>query len=224
MDLKKFYTRYKRFLQPVLFARNRLLGMRVTQKGAGNRIVGLNSCRMKGVSVHISGSDNVIEIGELSTLIDVSISIHGSHNRICLGKRNFLIGCSFCVEDAGNLIETGEHTYIYNSTELSAIEGTRLILGEDCLLSAGITLRTGDSHSILNAAGERMNPSGDIVIGNHVWIGKDAKILKNAHVAENCVIGTGAVVTASAPCQSGVILAGSPARIVKTDINWSQTR
>lgn len=224
MDLKKIYTRYKRFLQPVLYAKNRLLGMRLKQKGTGNRITGLDGCRMKGVSVYISGSNNVIEIGEMSTLNGVSISIHGSNNRICFGRRNFLQGCSFCVEDAGNAIETGEHTYIYNNTELSAIEGTRLILGEDCLLSADITLRTGDSHSIVNAAGERINPSGDIVIEKHVWIGKDAKILKNARVAENCVIGTGAVITASTPCQPGVILAGSPARIVKTEINWSQTR
>lgn len=224
MDLKKIYQKYGRFLRPALYMRNRVLGLRITQKGSGNRIAGIDRCRMKGVRIYISGSSNEIEIGEMSTLTDVSISIHGSGNRIILGRRNFLTGCSFCIEDDGNRIETGEHTYIYNNTELSAIEGTTLTVGADCLFSADITIRTGDSHSILNREGKRINPSADVSIGNHVWIGKGASVLKSSRIAENCVVGTGAVITGSAPVQAGTILAGSPARIVKTDITWSQQR
>lgn len=224
MDLKAVYRRYGKYLQPVLYAKNRLFGVRLRLSGGENRVEGLERCRMKGVRITVSGTDNLIEIGDMSTMSGVSISIQGSHNRIVLGERAFLSGCAFCVEDDGNEITLGEHTYIYEGTELSAIEGTRLLLGKDCLLSAGIMLRTGDSHGIWNGDGTRANPSGDITVGDHVWIGRDAKVLKAARIPSGCVVGTGAVVTRGSGSAENAVYAGIPARPVKTGITWSHQR
>lgn len=223
MDRKAIYEKYKPIIRPVLMMKNRLFSLRV-RGGRGNQIIGLERCMVKNSQIRFSGRGNVVEIGDMSTLNGVSICIAGSGNRVILGDRTFLMGCTFSVEDDGNHIEIGEHTYIYNQTELAAIEGTDIRIGEDCLISSDVVLRTGDSHSILDASGRRINPSGDIVLGRHVWLCKDVKILKNARVGNECIIGTGAVITQTTPEMQGTIFAGSPARPVKSSITWDAVR
>ena len=51
-----------------------------------------------------------------------------------------------------------------------------------------------------------------IIIGNDVWIGEKAIILKSVRVGDGAVIGAGAVVTKDVPPYS--VVAGNPARII----------
>ncbi|MDO5144136.1 MAG: DapH/DapD/GlmU-related protein [bacterium] len=52
-----------------------------------------------------------------------------------------------------------------------------------------------------------------VVIGSNVWIGTRCVILPGVHIGDNVVVGAGSVVTKDVP--SGVVVAGSPARVVK---------
>jgi acetyltransferase-like isoleucine patch superfamily enzyme len=92
-------------------------------------------------------------------------------------------------------------------------------VGERCLFSSGIHARTGDSHSVVDLAGRRINPSRDIVIGDHVWVGMGATLLKGALVAESSVIAAQAVVTKQFPAPN-VVIAGNPARVVREGVDW----
>lgn len=51
-----------------------------------------------------------------------------------------------------------------------------------------------------------------IIIGDHVWVGKYAAILKGCDIAAKCVIGTRSVVTKSFPEQT--LICGNPAKAV----------
>ena len=53
-----------------------------------------------------------------------------------------------------------------------------------------------------------------VSIGDGCWLGEGCAILKGVTLGDGCVVGANAVVTHSAP--SGSILAGVPARIIKT--------
>lgn len=55
---------------------------------------------------------------------------------------------------------------------------------------------------------------GKMIIGKNVWIGDSVSILPGASIGENTIIGTNSVVTKSFP--SNVIIAGVPAKIIKT--------
>lgn len=58
-------------------------------------------------------------------------------------------------------------------------------------------------------------PVAPVTIGDDVWIGANATILKGARIGDGCVVATGAVVTkGDYPARS--ILAGSPAKVVKS--------
>ena len=61
--------------------------------------------------------------------------------------------------------------------------------------------------------------SGNVHIGNHVWIGMNAVLLKNIEVQDNSIIGAGAVVSGKFS-ESNCILVGNPAKIVRRGINW----
>ena len=93
----------------------------------------------------------------------------------------------------------------------------------DLGISSEIVIRTGDSHSVLNESGERINPAKDVVIGNHVWIGHRVLITKGVSIPENSIVGTGAILT-KAIDKCGVVIAGVPAKIVKENINWNSKR
>ncbi len=225
MDLKKIYQKYHRFVKPLLYCKNRLTGIRIHSSGQDNLIMGLDSCRAKGCTISISGNHNKVEIGDMSSLFGVHISIHGSGNQISLGPRNFLNGAIFCIEDDGNTIRTGEHTYIYNNTEISAIESTEIFIGNDCLLSGNIMIRTGDSHVIMDKdSGERINHSMSIRIADHVWLGNGCKVLKGARIGSQCVVATGAIVTSGTQVPENAVLTGVPAKAAKENIIWKQER
>ncbi|XMB72267.1 acyltransferase [Mycoplasmatota bacterium WC30] len=55
---------------------------------------------------------------------------------------------------------------------------------------------------------------GRIVLGDNIFVGNNVCFLPGITIGNNCVIGTGSIVTKSFP--SNVVIAGIPAKIVKT--------
>lgn len=147
----------------------------------------------------------------------------GSNNTIELGKECIAKNASFYMEDDNNTIISGDGTHYAGKIHIAVTEGTKCIIGKDCLFSSEIVIRTGDSHSILNEAEERINPAKDVVVRDHVWVGYRVLIAKGVTIPENCVVGTGAVVTKPID-RGGTVIAGVPAKIVKESINWCGKR
>jgi acetyltransferase-like isoleucine patch superfamily enzyme len=85
-------------------------------------------------------------------------------------------------------------------------------------------LLCGDGHTIKNKKTEEViNFADSIEIGNHCWIGKFSNILKNSKVAEGCIVGMSTNVTASVIASPNSIIAGNPAKVIKTNIEWERT-
>lgn len=81
----------------------------------------------------------------------------------------------------------------------------RAVIGENCMIGSNVTI------------GGRSKSKDVPRIGNNVYIATGAKILGNITIADGCVIGANAVVICDVPQNS--IVAGIPARIIKTNIN-----
>lgn len=106
-------------------------------------------------------------------------------------------------------------TKIYNA-EL----GSNVIIGKDCMFSDNTLIRTHDGHTIIDIATKQpINYPKDVVIGNHVWMAKNTTILKGVNICDNIIIATNSIVSKSFE-DSNVILAGCPAKIVKTGVTW----
>lgn len=95
-------------------------------------------------------------------------------------------------------------------------------IGHNCMLSSSIIFRSTDGHVIFDkVSNEIVNRSKPIDIGNHVWIGSGAVILKGTKILENSIIGTMAVVSKKFDT-SGVAIVGNPARVVREGISWNR--
>lgn len=178
---------------------------------------------LRKTRIRAKKENNSIRIMEGSYLNNCSIAIYGINNKVIIGENCRLTDVEIHIEDNNNVVVIGKNTTIAGFTHLACIEGTKITVGEDCMFSKDITFRTGDSHSIIDEDGLRINPSRDISIGKHVWIGNKVIVTKGTMVGDNSIIGTGSIVT-KAFNESNIIVAGSPAKIVKEGINWLRKR
>jgi acetyltransferase-like isoleucine patch superfamily enzyme len=154
---------------------------------------------------------------------NTTIYIHGDNNVVKIGEDTCINQGDIYIEDHNNCVTIGDRTNLCGKIHLACTEGREIKMGNDCLCSSEIVIRTGDSHSILDMSGERINPAEDVVIGDNVWIGHRVLINKGVVIPENTVIGTGTVVTKSFD-ESNIILAGVPAKVVKRNVNWCKER
>lgn len=179
---------------------------------------------LRGVTLELEGRGHRVLIRKDCVLNHVTVRIRGVRNVLELGERvRFTRGGEVWLEDRHSQVRIGRGSTLVH-VHLAANEGTTLHIGQDCLFAYQVEVRTGDSHSILDAAtGQRLNPAADVTIGDRVWVGARALILKGARVPEDSVVAAAAVVT-QAFHQPGVILAGNPARVIRQGIRWTVAR
>ena len=151
------------------------------------------------------------------------LMIKGNDNTIEIGADTSITNGVLWIEDNNNKIKIGNNTAITGNTHLACIEGCKISIGDNCLFSSDIVIRTGDSHSILDMNGDRINPSKDVIISDHIWVGSKVTINKGVTIAENNMIGTGAIITKSMN-ETNTIIAGIPAKVVKHGVNWCGER
>ncbi|MBD1405735.1 acyltransferase [Leclercia adecarboxylata] len=128
-------------------------------------------------------------------------------------RANFLLGYGSC-------IYIDESTSFTNTANILASEGYDIYIGKDCMFAENINITNSDGHPIFDNSGMRVNEGGDIIIGNHVWIGRNTDILKNTTLDSGCIIGSRSVVTKNIPYAS--IAVGAPAQIKKRDVLFSK--
>lgn len=183
-----------------------------------------------GINVSLSlgfilnkGRGNSIIIDENVSLRHCRFVFKGSKNKIIIHKNARLKNVTFWMEDDENIIEIGANTTTNGALSLGACEGTSICIGEDCMFSHDINVRTTDSHSILNESGERINKATSINIGNHVWVGMQSLILKGADIPHGCIVGARSLVTKKQFHVNSLIV-GSPAKSIKENIHWLRER
>ena len=222
MNKKELVVKYHGLVSLACRAHNLRNLFRIKKMGNNNRIIA-PCALMKKVNIRIKGSNNTVVIGDFAQLKDVVVYINGSFNHITIGSWSYLGGTDLFIENDGGSIVVGSRTKFLGKTHLAVIEGTSITIGEDCLFSSDIQLRTGDSHSVLDMEGRRINESQDIVLGDHVWVGTKAFLSKGAKVAPHSIIGACALVT-KAFDEPHCSLAGVPAKIVRREVDWSIRR
>lgn len=91
--------------------------------------------------------------------------------------------------------------------------------GEDCLISWGVSIMYTDFHAIVSLNdGELINENKDIVIGSHCWIWAHVIVLKGTTIPNNCIVGSGGIVSKTFSNSNSIIIDN---RIVRENINWN---
>jgi maltose O-acetyltransferase len=110
-------------------------------------------------------------------------------------------------------IEIGDRTEFNNNAMLKSM-GAGIRVGRDGLFGAHVEVFDSDFHD-LDPRRRRDGTAAmaPVEIGDNVFVGMGAKILKGVTIGSDSVVGAGAVV--STPIPSGVIAAGNPARVIR---------
>ncbi len=122
--------------------------------------------------------------------------------------------------------EIGEWTY-GNPTVRSWREGTTLRVGRFCALADGVVILLGGEHRtdwVTTYPFSKVFPEakdfighprskGDVVIGNDVWIGREALILSGVTIGNGAAVAARSVVTEDVLPYS--IVAGNPATFIR---------
>ena len=91
--------------------------------------------------------------------------------------------------------------------------------GDNCRISWNTQIIDTDFHRIFDSDLKHINPDKNIRIGNNCWIGNHSFIHKGTVLNDTVVLASGSMVNKEIP-ESNIILAGSPAKIIRTSITW----
>lgn len=191
-------------------------------RGRKDNVISYESSFLKNTQIRIMGKKNIVNIHSENRLSNCLIYVSGNSCVVTIGKHCILTNLEIWIEDDNGEISIGGHTTIEGG-HIAATEGAKIIVGEDCMFSHRIEIRNGDSHAIFDLQSDsRINSARDIMIGNHVWLGADVKVLKGSNIGSNAIVGTGSIVTGIIEPNS--IYVGCPAKKVKSSIYWTRNR
>lgn len=175
--------------------------------------------------IKVKGIGNVILINKRNTLRSLFIEICGSNNKVFFDDCvKFYEGGHILIEGDNCEITLGKNTTIGSAKLFCGESDTKIIIGDDCMLSRDIAIDTSDFHSIIDLnSNKRINSPRDVFIGEHVWIGNGAYIGKGSTINRNSVIATRTLISGK-EYPADALLAGLPARVIKRDIGWSREK
>lgn len=110
-------------------------------------------------------------------------------------------------------VEIGEGVIFLSDESSFGSEPYLVSIGNNCLVSGGANFLTHDGGMwVLNNMGlkKKADKFGQIKIGNNVFIGLNVIVMPGVEIGDNCVIGTGSIVTKNVDSES--VVAGVPAR------------
>jgi acetyltransferase-like isoleucine patch superfamily enzyme len=177
-------------------------------------------CVAGKVKISDEGQDNTITVPE-DFRGSLKVTVTGSRCRVDIAPTPLL---EMRVTLAGDdtVLSIGKNTTA-TDVRINMHEAGRITIGRDCMFSGNIWISNSDVHSIVDLrTGKRLNHAEDVVIGDHVWLGRNVVVTKGSHIGSGSIIGAGAVVSGRIAPNS--LAVGVPARVIRRDVTWDRLR
>src|SRR5262249_34982427 len=131
----------------------------------------------------------------------------------CTLKTNNIFEKGCFLEIEGGKLTLGSSNYFNRNIRIVCLRA--ITIGNGCLFGHSVHLydhnhRLGNPDQPFSAQDYER---GEIKIGDNVWIGAKATILKGVTIGDGAIVGAGAVVTRDVPPYA--IVAGVPAKLIR---------
>src|SRR5436853_7759029 len=136
----------------------------------------------------------------------------GKQGRVELGRWSWL-GHGTKVRCHEGVVSIGAKTVLGQECTISAYQ--HVSIGRECVIADRVMLIDFDHGVVEVDRPVRLQGiyKRDVRVGNNVWIGYGACILRGVTIGDNAIVGTSAVVTRDVPANA--VVAGVPARVIR---------
>jgi acetyltransferase-like isoleucine patch superfamily enzyme len=147
-----------------------------------------------------------------NTFIDTTVRfrIH-EKAKVIIGDNVNILNDSWLIAEEGDEIVIGNNTFISQNVVISG----NVKIGSNVLIAGYVSII--DANHNFDDVNKNINEQGgnkrDIEIGSDIWIGSHSVVLQGVKIADHSIIGANSTVTHDV--NEYVIVAGSPAKIVK---------
>lgn len=129
-----------------------------------------------------------------------------------------------CVIGSNSFISVNRNGYLQIGAGFAATASLRLTsscgirFGNNVLIGWDNLFMDTDFHSIKSVDGDTIPTYGQIVIGDDCWLGAKCVVMKNTHLPKNTIVASNSLLNKAYNSPEKSLLAGSPARVVKTGV------
>jgi len=123
---------------------------------------------------------------------------------------NFTIEPSFFC-DYGYNIEIGEN--FYSNHNLVILDCAKVTFGDNVMIGPNCGFYTAAHPIDAKTRNTLLEFAKPITVGDNVWFGGNVTVNPGVNIGDNCVIGSGSVVTKNIP--SNTVSAGNPCKVIR---------
>ena len=198
-----------------VFSAGRFIGLKTA---IGIRLLGEKMERMRAAFYNIR-KDHVLPAyyrrrfchAGAQLIVRGRITVRG---KVSVGDKVTFTRSSELLAYEDGVIKIGSHVYFNGGTIVSTLS---VEIGNYVVINRGALILDHNGYG-LDGNPEVKKP---VKIGDHVWIGMRAIILKGVTVGDNSVVGAGAVVTEDV--EPNTIVGGNPARKIRNTTGFTMT-
>lgn len=167
-----------------------------------------NGCRPMMVRIGFAGSPSVPtdHKGQVS-IYDGTLSFEG---RACFAAGSTLDNSGMM--RIGKNFSSNKNAFVSCSKEVT--------IGDDVMLGWNVQIYDASGHTVYHN-GLAKHSQAPIKVGNHVWLCSFSTLLKGASIGDGSILAWRSLLIKPI-IQDNVLLGGSPAKLIQTDISWGE--
>lgn len=175
---------------------------------------------LSGIKIEWGGKNNTIILYGQHQFLNCLLQTGGDSTFVIRESQFPIWGLRFFAKWAPhNTFYIGKNFRCYGVDFRAAEAGIHHYIGDNCLFSYDVTLRSTDAHSIFDGNKKLINRASDFYIGNNVWICHHVEVLKNACILDGTIIGACSLVVKKQN-EKNILIAGNPTKLIRKDIYW----
>ena len=180
-----------------------------------NKIIG--NPRFNNARIIFHGRNNILYCDYNITLNNAILTFNGDNSLVYIRSN---INNNFNLDIYHNsTVFIGKDVLMGHSIVLNVHESQNLIIGDDCMIGNEVNIFTADYYPIYDSKNKkRINQSGSVYIGDHVWIGRFAYISKGNKIGSGAILSDKTFLPPFQKVKSNTYLIGNPAKILKKEV------
>ena len=191
--------------------------LEIVKKDANNNFIMGSEPKLVKSTIKFKGKNNRLVCEDNVVLYDSNIYFEGDNSIIYLSRNNHRYHVHVSIFN-NSFLFFDERTYLASKVSFVISEGRNVFIGENCMFAKRIALRLSDAHLIYDVESmERINVSESVYMGDHVWIGQEALLLKGIQIGSGSIIGARCVLS-SKKIPSNSLWGGIPAREIRKNV------